>query len=204
MRIERRACAALLREEEHDGLEKNRRCGRGVGSARLSAASGACGRCGAPDRDRTVPEPGLFVMPAGGGQCRGDQRPRGRARALRSRSITGTGSAGRTHSPRPPGRRASTPTPRRWATARTSTRPRWSSTVGSRATVWSRARLAGLMSRGDRGAGGPSVGFSGGAVTVGAGGGAGRRRGRLACALYSAHGRGHDPARRECRPHSAL
>jgi hypothetical protein len=29
--------------------------------------------------------------------------------------------------------------------------------------------LAGLMSRGDRGAGGPSVGFSGGAVTVGAG-----------------------------------
>jgi hypothetical protein len=29
--------------------------------------------------------------------------------------------------------------------------------------------LAGLMSRGDRGAGGPSIGFSGGAVTVGAG-----------------------------------
>jgi hypothetical protein len=29
--------------------------------------------------------------------------------------------------------------------------------------------LAGLMSRGDRGAGGPNVGFSGGAVTVGAG-----------------------------------
>jgi hypothetical protein len=29
--------------------------------------------------------------------------------------------------------------------------------------------LAGLMSRGDRGAGGPSLGFSGGAVTVGAG-----------------------------------
>jgi hypothetical protein len=29
--------------------------------------------------------------------------------------------------------------------------------------------LAGLMSRGDRGAGGPSVGFSGGTVTVGAG-----------------------------------
>jgi hypothetical protein len=29
--------------------------------------------------------------------------------------------------------------------------------------------LAGLISRGDRGAGGPSIGFSGGAVTVGAG-----------------------------------
>ena len=51
----------------------------------------------------------------------------------------------------------------------TSTRPRWSSTAGSRATAWSRARWPGLMSRGDRGAGGPSVGFSGGAVTVGAG-----------------------------------
>ena len=47
--------------------------------------------------------------------------------------------------------------------------------------------LAGLMSRGDRGSGGPSVGFSGKAVTVGAGRCARRRRGRMARALYPAH-----------------
>ena len=64
--------------------------------------------------------------------------------------------------------------------------------------------LAGLISRGDRGAGGPSVGFSGGAVTVGAGRRAGRRRRRLARALYSRTCRGHDSARRERRPHIAL
>ena len=49
-----------------------------------------------------------------------------------------------------------------------STRLRWSSTAGSRAAPWSRA-TSGLISRGDRGAGGPNVDFSGGAVTVGAG-----------------------------------
>ncbi len=121
----------------------------------------------------------------------------------RSRSTIGTGSAGRTRSQRPPGRRANTPTPGRWA-GTASTRLRSWSTVGSRATLWSRAALAGLISRGDRGAGGPNVGFSGGAVTVGAGRRAVRRRRRLACALYSARGRSHDTPRRERRPHAAL
>ena len=64
--------------------------------------------------------------------------------------------------------------------------------------------LAGLMSRGDRGAGGPNVGFS---RRRSDGRGRGRAFGRggcLACALYPAHGRGRDSARRERGPYAAL
>ena len=63
--------------------------------------------------------------------------------------------------------------------------------------------LAGLMSRGDRGRRSERrlLRWSG---DGGNGGVAGRRSGRLACALYSARGRGYDPARRERRSHSAL
>ena len=63
--------------------------------------------------------------------------------------------------------------------------------------------LAGLISRGERGAGGPSVGFSDGAVRSDRAR-ASRRRRRLARALYSALRRSHDPARRERRSHVAL
>ena len=64
--------------------------------------------------------------------------------------------------------------------------------------------LAGLISRGDRGAGGPSVGFSGGAVTVGAGAAPAGGADVWLARYHSAHGRGRDPARRERRPHPAL
>ncbi len=58
------------------------RCPRGPAAERLRR------RCGPSDRDRTFPEPGLLVLPARRGQCDGDQRPGGRARArLRSRLL---------------------------------------------------------------------------------------------------------------------
>ena len=53
--------------------------------------------------------------------------------------------------------------------ATASIRPRSSSMAGSRATASSRAGSPALMQRGERSAGGPSVGISGGAVAVGAG-----------------------------------
>ena len=64
--------------------------------------------------------------------------------------------------------------------------------------------LAGLISRADRGAGGPSLGFTDGAVTVGSGGRASRRRRRMARTLCSARGRSHNSARRERWPHTPV
>ena len=57
--------------------------GVGVGALALLAGpqSGFCGRRGASDRRRVVSEPGVLVLPAGGGQCWGDQRSPGRARS---------------------------------------------------------------------------------------------------------------------------
>ena len=82
-------------------------------------------------------------------------------------STTGIGSGGRTPSPRPPGRapirlcpgvgRDGVYTPQVVVNGRVE------------GDALEPGALSGLMSRGDRGAGGPNVGFSGGAVTVGAG-----------------------------------
>ena len=64
--------------------------------------------------------------------------------------------------------------------------------------------LAGLMSRGDRGASGPTVGFSGSSVTVGAGAAPSGGADVWLARYIPAHGRGRDPARRERRPYAAL
>ena len=155
-----------------------------MGRRRPSVRSGACGRRGAPDGGRAVPEPGLFVMPAGGGQCSGRSAVARTCSRSRSRSTIGTGSAGRTRSRSPPGQSASTPMRGRMGRDGVYT-PQVVVNGRVEGDGLEPGALAGLMSRGDRGAGGPSIGFSGGAVTVGGGRRAGRRGRRVACALYS-------------------
>ena len=123
--------------------------------------------------------------------------------ALSFRSTTGIGWDGRTHFPSPPGRRANSPMRRRLRMVRTSTRLKSSSTARSRAMVWTqRACWAHEPRRSRRRR--PEHRLFGGQCDGRAGRGSGRRRGRLACALYSARGRSHDSARRERRPHAAL
>ena len=63
--------------------------------------------------------------------------------------------------------------------------------------------LADLMRRGERSAGGPSVGISGSAVAVGRGP-APAAAPRCGSPALSAHGRSRDPARRKRRPHAAV
>ena len=65
------------------------------------------------------------------------------------------------------------------------------------------AALAGLVSRGDRGAGGPSVGLYGRRGRGRSGRGASGRGGRVARALRSANDRSRSQARRELRAHAA-
>ena len=157
----------MLGEKENDDLKKNRHCGRGVGSARSFLVVWP-----SPAMRRIRPWSNCSRARAVRHARR--RRPMSARSAIgrtcsrfRSRSTIGTGSAGRTRSRSLPGRRASTPMRGRMGRQRLHApggrqRPGRGRRLGAGA-------LAGLMSRGDRGAGGPSVGFSGGAVTVGAG-----------------------------------
>ena len=171
-------------------------------SALASPAAGPRRRRGASDGGRIVPEPGLLVVPAGGGQRRAiSDRPDVLALAFEVDYWDRLGWKD-TFS-------KAAWTARQYAYARAMARD---GVYTPQVVVNGRVEgdglepgaLAGLISRGDRGAGGPD-----GRLFRQRGDGRGRGRafgrgGRLARALYPAHGRGRDPARRERRPYAAL